>query len=153
MSALARLKILGFCGCFLLLAPGCIFVSLFRPTSPVLYKPSADLEPVLTLRLPSHIDTLVGIPRSESIVENGFNKLIGEREGGSDARRELFYLRKGSTEYQFALFHTDAAATNEYAWARHGRRVFRETTENDLNGCLYYLNPAHRDGRNACLGS
>jgi len=161
MSTRARLMILGFWGCLLLLAPGCIFVSLFRPTSPVLYKPSGDLEPVLTLRLPEHIDTLAGIPRTETIVENGFNKLIGEQEvGRSDARRELFYLRKGgalkegSTEYQFFLFHTEAAATEEYGWAKLHRRVFREATENGLNGRLYYTEEPRADpeGGSAPMG-
>jgi hypothetical protein len=117
-----------------------------------LYKPSGDLEPVLTLQLPEQIDTLAGIPRTEVIVENGFNKLIGEQEvGRSDARQELFYLRKsgafkeGSTEYQFVLFHTASAATNEYSWAKRHHRVFRETTEHDLNGCIFYTEEPRAD--------
>jgi hypothetical protein len=126
-----------------------------------LYKPSGDLEPVLTLTLPEQIDTLAGIPRTETIVENGFNKLLGEQEvDRSRARRELFYLRKGGTlkegptEYQFFLFHTDAAATNEYTWAKRGRRVFRETTENGLNGCIYYTEEPRADpeGGSAPMG-
>ena len=134
---------------------------MFRPSSPVLYKPSGDLEPVLTLQLPEQIGTLAGIPRTETIVENGFNKLIARQElDTSRARRELFYLRKsgsfreGSTEYQFALFHTASAATNQYSWAKRHHRVFRETTENELNGCIYYTEEPRADpeGGSAPMG-
>ena len=152
MSASTRIKTLGFCGCLLVLAPGCIFISLFRPSSPVLYKPSCDLGPVLALRLPEHISTLAGIPRTNSIVENGFNKLIGEQEvGRKDSRRELFYFTKGDTwkegaaEYEFVLFHTDAAAIEHYEWAKTLPRVFREKAENGLAGCIYYTEEPRAD--------
>jgi hypothetical protein len=81
---------------FLLLVSGCM--GLFRPTSPVLYKPSCDLSPVLTLRLPERIDTLAGVPITEPVVENGINKIVGGRQ--PDEIKQMFYVRKGDTEYR-----------------------------------------------------
>lgn len=127
-------------------------VTLFRPTSPVLYKPTFDLGPVLALRLPEHINALDGIPRTESIVEGGFNKLLGKHEGdGRAARRELFYSRKvgtwkeGFVDYQFILFHTDDAAIKHYDFMKNLYRVFRETTENGLAGRVYYTEEPRAD--------
>lgn len=148
----ANLKLLALCACLLVTAPGCICVALFRPTTPVLHKPTCDLGPVLALRLPEQINNLTGIPRTESIVHDGFNKLLGQQEAGrQDDRRELFYLRKGESwkegaiEYTFELFHTDDAATQHYQWEKTNHRVFREATENGLNGCVYYTEQPRAD--------
>ena len=136
------------------LVSGCICVSMFRPGTPVLHKPSpCDLSPVLTIPLPENIISLAGIPRTETIVEDGYNRLIERQEVGRlDARRELFYLRKGGTaevgltEYMFVLFHTDVAAISEYEWAKKDHPVFREATENGLTGRVHYTEEPRADG-------
>ena len=135
------------CGCLVALVSGC--VTWFRPTSAVLYKPSCDLRPVLTLQLPEHISTLAALPRTETIVEDdGFNKLLGEKL--SDPK-ESFYLRKGgdfkegATEYRFVLFHSDAGAIEEYEYAGKHHPVFRETTDNGLTGRVHYTEEPRAD--------
>jgi len=153
MRARIQILLLLICGCLLLLVPGCICVSMFRPTTPVLHKPSpCDLGPVLTLSLPQDITTLAGVPRTESIVEGGYNKSVERQEAGRrDSRRELFYFRMGGTpevgltEYMFALFHSDAAAAEEYEWAKRDHPVFREATENGLAGRVHYTEEPRAD--------
>src|SRR5258707_9668855 len=74
------------CGaCFL---SGCV---LLRPTSPVLHKANCDLNPILAVRLPEHVDTLASIPRSKVIAENGINKNTGDPQ--PDGIKEFFYLK------------------------------------------------------------
>jgi hypothetical protein len=96
--------------------------------------------------LPENITTLAGVPRTETIVEDGFNKKIERKEEGRpDDRRELFYHRKGSTEYRFVLFHSNAAAIAEYEWAKKHHPVFQETTEHGLAGRIHYTEEPRAD--------
>jgi hypothetical protein len=131
------------CGCLLLLGAGCICVSMFRPTTPVLHKPSpCDLDSVLTLQLPERVDTLGDVPRTETFSQGGTNSYGGPLPDGI---KEHFCLTKGATEYRFIVFHTEAAAVKEYG-RDSDRNVFRETTENGLTGRVHYTEEPRADG-------
>ena len=130
------------CGCLLLLAPGCICVSLFRPTTPVLHKPlPCDLEAVLTLQLPKRIDTLAGLPRTETFSQGGTNRYGGPLPDGI---QEHFCLTQGATEYRFIVFKSDAAAIKVYG-GDSDRNVFREAMENGLTGRVHYTEEPRAD--------
>lgn len=127
---------------FLVLVSGC--AALFRPSSPVLYKPSCDLNPVLSLQLPERIDTLAGVPRSETIVENGINMLTGRRHRSADIK-DWFYLRRGGIEYQVIIFHGNIGCVEWYQSEKKHHPVFRETTENGLTGRVHYTEEPRAD--------
>lgn len=125
----------------LLLAAGC--ATWFRPTSPVLHKPlPCDLGPVLKLQFPERIETLVGVPRTETIVENGINKRVGGRQ--PDEIMDWFYIRKNTTEYGFFVFYSEAAAIKKFG-RYSDRNVFREATENGLTGRVHYTEEPRTD--------
>ena len=124
----------------LLLVSGCF--TWFRPSGPVLYKPSCDLGPVLRLQFPEQIGTLPGVPRTETIVENGMNKIVGGRQ--PDEIKEWFNFKDGATEYTFIVFYSEVAAIKEYRRDRE-RHVFRETTENGLIGRVHYTEQPRAD--------
>jgi hypothetical protein len=126
-------------GACLLLVSGC--VTWFRATGPVLYKPSCDLGPVLSLQVPEQIETLAGLPRTETVFENGTNRFGGRLP---DEIKEKLYLKEGATEYTFIVFYGDTAAIKEYGRDRE-RHVFRETTENGLTGRLHYTEEPRAD--------
>jgi hypothetical protein len=124
----------------LLLVSGC--AALFRPTTPVIHEPSpCDLSPVLKLRFPKQIDTLAGVPRTETVFHNGTNKFGGLLP---DEIKEEFYFRKGTTEYTFTVFYSEAAAIKKYG-RYSDRSVFRETTENGLTGRVHYTEEPRAD--------
>jgi hypothetical protein len=126
----------------------CLFMfsgcaALFRPTIPVLHEPfPCDLRPVLKLQFPKQIDTLAGIPRTEIIVENGINKLVGGRQ--PDEIKEWFYFKEADTEYIFMVFYSEAAAIKEYR-RDSCRHVFQETMENGLTGRVHYTEEPRAD--------
>jgi hypothetical protein len=124
-------------GCFLVL-PGCAMG--FR-TSPVLYKPSCDIRSVLDLQFPERIDTLAGVPRTETVFESGTNKFGGRLP---DDIKEMFYSKKGDTEYKFMVFYSEAAAIKEYGRDKE-EHVFRETTVNGLTGRVHYTEQPRAD--------
>lgn len=138
MNASTTSKILVVLGCMVVLFSGC---ALFRPTSPVLYRPSCDISPVLTLRLPEQIDTLAGVTRTETRFEGGTNT-FGSRL--PDDIKEEIYLKKGATEYTFIVFYSEAAAIKEYG-RYSDRNVFHETTENGLTGRVHYTEEPRAD--------
>jgi hypothetical protein len=123
------------CGLLLLLA-GC---GIFVKTT---YRPSCDLQPVLTMKLPNPIETFAGCPRDKTIVENGINKIVGGRQ--ADDIKELFWLTKGDAEYEFDLFFSESAAVHWYEsekndpFTRKYRPVFREITADNRSGCVHY---------------
>ena len=124
----------------LLLVSGC--VALFRSTTPVLYKPMpCDLRPVLNMPFPEHIDTLAGVPRTETVFQNGTNKFGGRLP---DEIKEQFYFKKGTTEYTFIVFYSEAAAIKKYG-RYSDRNVFRETTEDGLAGRVHYTEEPRAD--------
>jgi hypothetical protein len=125
----------------LLLVSGC--AALVRPTTPVIHKPlPCDLSPVLNLRFPEQIGTLAGVPRTETIVENGINKRVGGRQ--PDEIKEWFDFKEGATEYTFIVFYSEAAAIKEYG-RDSDRHVFREATENGLTGRVHYTEEPRAD--------
>ena len=123
----------------MLLASGC--------SSPLLYKPSCDLEPILTLAHPDHIATLAGCPRDETHVENGVNKHTGNRQPGGI--QELFTLTKGDMHYRFILFFSDSAAARWFASDKHVTAprvpVYREATTNGCSARLRYTEQPRAD--------
>jgi len=123
----------------LLLVSGCF--TWFRPSGPVLYKPSCDLSPVLRLQFPERIDTLAGVPRTKTVFENGTDALGGRLP---DDIKEQFDVTKGATEYTFIVFYSEVAAITEYRRDRE-RHVFRETTENGLVGRVHYTEQPRAD--------
>lgn len=126
----------------LLLLSGC--AALFRPTSPVLYKASCDLSPVLTLELPERIDALAGVPRSETIVEAGINKLTGREHRSADIK-DWFYLRSGGVEYQVIIFYSSTGCAEWYESEKKDPPVFREATGNGLAGRVHYTEEPRAD--------
>jgi len=142
MRTRIRLLTVLICGCLLFLAPGCICVSLFRPTTPVLHRPlPCDLGPILTLQLPDRVDSLADVPRTETFSQGGTNRYGGPLPDGI---KEHFCLTKGATEYRFIVFHNEAAAIKEYG-RDSDRSVFRETTENGLTGRVHYTEEPRAD--------
>lgn len=149
------------CG-LLLLVSGCGL--FFRPTWPLLYKPSCDLSPVLAIQFPEHMDTLAGCPRDETVVENGINKNVGGRQ--PDDIKEFFYFRKGKSEfdfdiqYEFVLFYSDSAAANRYKSDTRGRweskhyPIFKETIVDGCSACVHYTEQERADpeGGSAPMG-
>lgn len=118
-------------------------MALFRPTTPVLHKPSpCDLSPVLNLRFPEQIDTLAGVPKTETIVENGINMRVGGRQ--PDEIKEWFDFKEDTTEYTFIVFYSEAATIKKYG-RYSSRNVFRETTENGLTGRVHYTEEPRAD--------
>jgi hypothetical protein len=141
------------CG-LLLFVSGCL--SPFNPSWPLLYKPNCDISPVLKLQLPEQIDTLAGVPRTETVFENGTNKFGGPLP---DEIKEMVYLKKGTSEYKFdgkvyllkdtteyklVVFYNEAAAIKEYGRDKE-RHVFREITENGLTGRVHYTEQPRSD--------
>jgi hypothetical protein len=126
----------------LLMVSGC--VASFRPTGPALYKPSCDMEPVLKLHLPDPIDTLTGVSKSETIVENGINILTGATHRSYDIR-DWFYLRSEAIEYQVIIFYGSAGCMKWYDTEKKRHRVFREVTESGLTGCIHYTEQPRAD--------
>lgn len=133
----------------LLLVSGC--AALFRPTTPVLHKPlPCDLGPVLSLQLPQRIDALAGVPRTETVVEGGVNKLTGATHGPYDIR-DWFYVRqedvalRSSVEYEIIIFYSNSACEEWYASAKKDHPVFREATENGLTGRVHYTEEPRAD--------
>jgi hypothetical protein len=120
----------------LLLVAGC---GVFRQTK---YRQSCDLNPVMMLPLPDYIDTLAGCPRDETIVKNGINQNFGGRQ--PDNIKELFYLTRGGTRYEFDLYFTESSAVHyyeaekNYPYTRKHYPVFREITKPDRSGCVHY---------------
>lgn len=112
-----------------------------KSRSPVLYKPSCDVGPVLRLSIPERIDTLAVVPRTETVFQNGTNKFGGRLP---DEIKEMFYFRKGAAEYKFIVFYNEAAAIKEYGRDKE-RNVFREVTENGLTGRTHYTEEPRAD--------
>lgn len=120
---------------------GC--AGLFSPSTPVLHKPSTcDLDAVLKLKFPQQIETLAGVPRTETIVENGINKLVGGRQ--PDQIKEWFDFKQGATEFKFIIFYSETAAIKEYQRDKD-RHVFRESSENGLTGRVHYTEEPRAD--------
>jgi hypothetical protein len=131
--------------CLLWMA-GC--ATWFRPSSPVLHKPlPCDLGPVLKIQFPQRIETLVGMPRTETVFQGGTNKFGGRLP---DDIKEWFYIRKGTTEYTFIVFYTEAGATKEYE-RYSDRNVFREATEHGLTGRVHYTEEPRTDREGGSL--
>ena len=101
------------------------------------------------MQLPSHIDTLAGCPRDKTIVEDGINKGEGSRR--TDGTKELFFLTKGDSQYEFQLFFGESDAVSLYESDKHypfGSRyypVFRETIADDRSGCIRYTQQERAD--------
>lgn len=122
------------------LLSGCV---LLRPTSPVLHTTDCDLNPVLAVPLPEHVDTLARVPRSKVIAENGINKNTGDPQ--VDGIKEFFYLKKGEVEYEFNLCFSDTAAIQLYESEKHRHPVLRETGADARNACLHYTEQPRSD--------
>jgi hypothetical protein len=108
---------------------------------PLMYTPSWDPSPVLTLPVPDHIKTLAGCPRDKTVVVNGINLALRERD--YENCKETFYLTRGDTEYSFKLFYDDAAAARLYSREKQGLDeeappVFKEVTKNGLTAGVRY---------------
>jgi hypothetical protein len=131
---------------FLAVSAGLLFVSgcvtWFRPSGPVLYKPSCDLSPVLRLQFPEQIDTLPGVPRTETFFKNGTNRFGGRLP---DEIKERFNFKEGATEYTFIVFFTTAAASRWYESETKDHPVFREISQDGLAGCVYYTEEPRAD--------
>jgi len=133
-------------GCLLFITCGCLLTSI-RSAWPLLYKPSCDLQPVLSLRLPDRIETLAACPRDETYAVNGINK-SGER--WPDNAKEFFRLRRAETDFESWVFFTENAAVERYQsekrWiSKGGQSVFREVTEDGRNICVYYTKQERAD--------
>jgi len=111
----------------------------------------------LNLQLSEQIDTLAGVPKTEIVVENGINKKVGGRqpdeikewiyfrEGTSEFKFDgKVYLLKDTTEYEFVVFYSEAAAIKEYG-RDSNRNVFLETTKSGLIGRVHYTEEPRSD--------
>ena len=132
MKTISRL----FAASLLVLVAGCGVLTKTK------YRQSCDLSPVMMLPLPDHIETLAGCPRDETIVIDGINQKLGGRQ--PDDIKEMFYLTKGNTFYEFALYFTESSAIHRYETAksdpytRSHYPVFREINKPDRSGCVHY---------------
>jgi hypothetical protein len=153
MIALPRVaKLLLASSWLLFIACGCIFTSV-RSLWPLLYRPSCDLQPMLALHLPHHIDTLEAVPRNETIVKNGINQNVGGRQ--PDDIKEWFCVWKGrskydcDTEFDFFVFFTESAAIRWYESERRWRSkddpVFREASGDSGSACVHYTEQERAD--------
>jgi len=126
-----------------LIVTACIFAS--GCSKPLLYIPSCDLNPVLTLTIPDPIKTLVGCPRDNSYVVDGINTQFGTPQ--PDNIKEMFDLRSGDTNFRFLLFFDDGSAISWYASEKRVRDapIYKETSRNGLTGCLRYTEQPRSD--------
>jgi hypothetical protein len=116
---------------------------LLRPTSPVLHRPTCDLNPVLAMHFPERIDSLAAVPRDKTLVENGIN--VGENRRNSQDLNEFFTLKRGDVEYEFKLFVGDEAAVRSYEFWKGTFPVFRESTVDGCSGCVHYTQQPRSD--------
>lgn len=129
----------------IILVGACVLISCgpARPGSAgaVLHKPYCDLGPILRFDISERIDTLALVPRTETVFQNGTNKCGGRLP---DQIKEMFYFRKGTVEYKFIVFYSEAAARKEYEVDKE-RNVFREENANRLTGRLHYTEEPRAD--------
>lgn len=121
----------------------CSVLWLSGCTIPLLYPPSWDPNPVLTLTVPEHIKTLAACPRDETHVVNGIN-LHGNFQQ-PDNIKEKFDLKRGNTEYHFALYFDEASASQAYLrnkpTGEEGGHapIFKQQTGNGITGRVRYI--------------
>jgi hypothetical protein len=122
------------------LMSGCV---LLRPTSPVLHRPTCDLNPVVAMHLPERIDSLAAVPRDKTLVENGIH--LGQNRRSGEGLKEFFTLKRGDVEYEFDLFFGDQAAIRSYEFWKGIYPVFRESTVDGCSGCVHYTQQPRSD--------
>jgi hypothetical protein len=99
--------------------------------------------------LPEHINTLASCPKDKMIVENGINKNVGRRQ--PDDIKELFFLTKDDTEYEFDLCFSDISAVHLYESNKHYPHtekyhpVFQEAASDGRSCCVYYTEQERAD--------
>ena len=117
---------------------------------PLLYKPQCDPTPILSLKLPDHIDTLARCPRVETHVENGINKHTCGLQ--RNQIKERFNLNNEYGAYRFTLFFNEPAAIKFYEFENKSDRipVFSETETNGIVFCLFYVEQPRADPEGGC---
>jgi hypothetical protein len=94
---------------------------------PLLHQPPEDSgAAMLSLKVPDKIETLSGLPRDESFVENGINVLAGGRQ--PEGIKELFRIKKGPEDasnqrYEFVLFYREEDAKKWYEMYKSDKLV------------------------------
>ncbi|HUL53543.1 MAG TPA: hypothetical protein VLT83_09070 [Opitutaceae bacterium] len=126
----------------LLLASGCCGLILSRPV--------CDPKPLLTLKLPARIETLAGLPRDGTSVENGINKRTGGPQPGRV--KELFDLHDDFGGYNFTLYFDETAAKEGYEFENSFTLVpvFSETKADGAAFALLYVNKPRTDPEGGC---
>jgi hypothetical protein len=134
--------LLGFLALSILFASGCCH--------PLLYKPTCDPTPILSLNLPDRIDTLVHCPRNETHVENGINKHSGYPQ--PDQIKEMFNLDNEFGAYRFTLFFNEPAAKDYYEFMKKSGRipVFSQVETNGVAFSLSYVEQPRSDPEGFC---
>ena len=143
-------------GSFLLLfTSGCLITSNMVNFWPLHYRPSCDVKPVLTIKMPSHIETLAACPRDETLALNG--RSVKEGEKWCDDIKEFFYYRNGKggndwdVRYEFIVFFNEASAVARYGSETRGRweskhyPVYSEVVTNDCSACVHYTEQERAD--------
>ena len=128
--------------CLLLVACGCVVTSV-RGLWPLQYKPSCDIQPILTIPMPDHVETLAACPRDETYAVDGRSK---DGDKWPDDTKEFFRLQRGAVRYDFWLHFDESAAIKNYQRDKHSRHVYRETSHDGRSICVYYTEQERADG-------
>jgi hypothetical protein len=119
---------------------------------PILYEPKHDPSPlILSLKIPQSIETLSGIPRDRTMVENGIILATGSRQ--TYGVKEAIIIKKGaeyapSVTYVFTLYYSVLHAKKDFELFKNDRFIkpffFGEAEEH-----AYYITYILQDqGRN-----
>jgi hypothetical protein len=124
---------------------------------PLLYKPSCDVQPVISIPFPKEIETLAGCPRDKTTFENGIHKDLGTRAPRGINERftlgEINHRLHSGSNYEFIVFFNVPAAKFWYddatrgPWSSKHYPVFKETVVDDCVACVHYTEQARSDFR------
>jgi len=104
---------------------------------PTKYTPRYDMTPLLSLRLPSHIDSIENIPKDEVYVSNGINQLTGKRE--RDDAKDKFIVKSGNCACSFWLYYSENSAKYSYKSFLDSMKYFPVYTHGEVENVNYAI--------------